>query len=296
MKKRLTFLLFFLLFLTGCTNDMMPLPNMSTTDTYKETSNADVSQGYNADQDISYYGSASLETKDFNKDKDHLMDIIKTNQAIIRSQDAGRYTDTLEDQQFPEARFTIDVPKDKFQAFVDQIQADFIYSSFSISSQDQTENLSNDHKRLEEIKQEIEEIETKLEEDKLTSAEKIDFRERLSLLESEKTTLETNLKDTQDSVDYSAVSITLKEVPRYYHEKPSIFTHFKRSFRGFFGYAIGLFAWSLISLFFVIPYLIVGVLTYVMTRKLVHKFVHKDLPTKKKANKDNKDKEIKENQ
>lgn len=284
MKKKIAVLLFILVFLTGCNDVVSPLSDLSGSgnQNYKEAERVDVTQGYNPNQDISYYGSATLETKDFNQAKENLLKIVKDHEGIILSQDAGRYTDSLEDMPFTEASFTIDVPQDKFQVFVDKLQANFTYSSFSVSSQDQTDVLSSDRQRLEEVKQEMKEIEDKLKEDKLTSAEKIDFRNRLATLENEKMTLEENLKYTQASVDYSAVHITLKEVPRYYHESPTIFTYFKRSFKGFFGYAISLFAMSLISLFFVIPYLIVGVFTYVMTRKMVHKYVHKDLPETKK--------------
>ena len=276
--KKIVLFLFCALFLWGCDNATNLFPNTTPTRTdYVEKSES----GYSSQQQVSYSGSATIESKAYEKDYERFLQSVEAVKGKVTSQSSTQYSDEMSRSVLNQTSITVDVPQEQLQEFIQTIKKDYKVANFSLSSQDQTDTINQDQERLEEVKAEIADLEKKLAEENLPSAEKIAYQDNLRELKAEQRNLEASLNQTQDSVKYSTLDISLKEVKRYYNEKPSVADYFVQAFSGFFTFAIPLFAWSLISLFFVIPYLFVAVFTYVFARKMVNKFVHKGhAPTK----------------
>lgn len=276
--KKIILFVFCALFLWGCESTTNLFPNTTPTRTdYVEKTES----GYNSQQQVSYSGSATIESKSYQKDYDRFLKSVENVKGKITAQSSNQYSDEMNRKVLNQTSITVDIPQEQLQGFIDTIKKDYQVANFSLASQDQTDTISQDQQRLEEVNQEISDLEKKLEDENLSSIEKVSYQETLRTLRVEQSNLKLSLSQTQDSVKYSTIDIQLKEVVRYYNEKPNLGDYFVQAFSGFFAFAIPLFAWSLISMFFVIPYLFVGVFIYVFARKMVNKYVHKGhAPTK----------------
>lgn len=230
---------------------------------------------YGEDQRVSYAAHAQAETKTYKEDNQKLEALMDTYDVVLKSQNSYQYQDYMEEKNFTETYYSLEVPKDNFDGFIEEIKSSFTLSSFSLDSEDIGSNIDSLSSRLKAVEEEIKNIEGILEEGVDDPATKLDLEVQLGDLRAEKLDLEESLTSTEDTVDFARVNFTLREVARFYNESPSLFDNFKYAFKGFFQQAIGLLAMSLMSLFFVIPYIIVGVATYITTRKLIKRFVDK---------------------
>lgn len=230
---------------------------------------------YQPDQQVVVTASASIETKDYAETVDQIETLIKDHQGLIRSQDHFRSEDLYTSTPLSQKSLVIDVPSDRVEAFIQALQEDYRLSHLSSSSYDASGEITYSQDRLQEIEARIAVIQTQLDDDDVSNEEKSALRGELADLEAEKLIHEFNLQDTHDRVEYSSVSLDIRQVLRYSDEAPTIGHQFRRAFNGFFGMAIPALSASLVSLFFVIPYIIVGVITYLITRKLVNKWIHK---------------------
>lgn len=279
MKKiTLGLLLSLVLFLTACDAMTFPDPfiNRSSTSQTSEIFRADMAaeEAFSTNQQVAYSGSATAETKTFNNDQDKLLQLVKDHQGIVRAQDAYRYYNEDEQEDFTQIDFSLDIPQAKADAFVAALKEAFIFSRFSFSGVDMTENLNTTQAQLDKIEEEIDRVQQLIDDSATSNADKITLEGDLRSLNEQKAKLEEQIETGQNQVNYSHFQLSLREVPRYYNEEPGAMYFVGQAFRGFFQYAISLLAMSLMSLFFVIPYIIVGILTYLITRKLTQRFIH----------------------
>lgn len=137
------------------------------------------------------------------------------------------------------------------------------------------EDLDARQDRIDDLEGDLDRYTKMLEEDDLTESERTGLQTEIVMIREELQQLRRDQASLEAEVQCPMISIQLSEVLRYQGEGPSLTHVVFGAFGGFFGYAIPALVASLISLFFVIPYIIVGVITYLITRKLVQRFIHK---------------------
>lgn len=271
MKKHKIFLLVAsMLTLAGCTE--MSNTFDSNYSSYQARSN---SEYYKTDQQVTYDAYATFETKNYEKDSKSIMDAITEKGGKIESQNNNLATNYSTDFVGTELSIVAQIPKDNFESLLEQLKKDYTVQSFSLSSQDITDDISSTNETIETLKTRLAEVEEKLKDEKLTFNQK-------ETLETEKQNLEDQIKSMEkqntnqvESVEYSTLTLNLREVDYYTSEGRPFWLPFLQAFKYFFQFLAWGVLFGLVAAFAVTPFLFVGSLAYLLIRKHQYKMFQK---------------------
>ncbi|MBU5676193.1 DUF4349 domain-containing protein [Alkaliphilus sp. MSJ-5] len=214
----------------------------------------------------------SLETIEFGSTTDNLNEIINKNKGYIEDSSIS-HNNYINNRIYKYAQYTIRVPKESMDSFINEISSIGNIVSQSTSKQDITKQYYDTESRLNVLKIKEERILTLLE-----KAEKIEdiiaIENQLSEIIYQKENLTKSILDMDDKVSYSTVSINISEVEKLTSgvtTETTFATKIANAFRDslyFFKVVLEKF---LITFIYVLPYfLIIGVIGI-----LVYKFVRK---------------------
>lgn len=222
-----------------------------------------------AGQEVVVSGFAEVESKQYSQTLDELRTLIQSYDGKVTSQDASHTFDEYTHQKLRWTHFSVRIPSDQVETLLTDIQEKYALRRFAVNSYDAGDELATDEKRLAEIAARMAEIDGALASEDVSSLEKSTLREEQQDLELEQRSLVQNIEELRKDVADAQIDVSVFEVLRYTDESASLGHQFQRAFSGFFSFAIPTLALSLVSLFFVIPYIIVAVVTYLLVRKLL---------------------------
>ncbi|EFR31925.1 DUF4349 domain-containing protein [Eremococcus coleocola] len=289
MKRKLILLIPLLLILSACTSTPIDdLINSSTGRNSTQVSTSEYDSAYQDSQSVAYDGSASLESKNFHKDAEDIIKLVTDQDGIIVSQDYSDYHNYNGDYVGNLLTLNAQIPKDKFQDLFNQIKEKYQLANFNLNSQDVSNEMISQEEQLEELNNRLKEVEEDLKDEDITLEQKQALRAEKNSLEDQIKALENQQDSTNESVAYSNLSISLKEVKYYSSEGLPFWLPFVNIFKGFFQYAaIALFT-SLMGVIFVIPFLFILSLTYLLIRRsqfiMFRKLENKISPNRDKKN------------
>lgn len=267
--------------LTGCTYTPDLNIDQFTPNNSESSYESRDSQSYDPSQEVSYSGTASLETKNYDADKQKLINTIKEYDGIIQSEDSKKRTQDMIGETYIYSNFQVKVPSKQLTALSEKIQEAFTVSSYNLNSQDVGEEKQSTQSQIDAINKEIEEIQTDIEQENLTSDQKQTLKQKIRDLESERRDLQASKESTQDSINYANLNINLLEVAYYYNEKPSALYYFRIAFTDFLGKAIIVLSYALMAIVFVLPFILIASLTFLTVRKQWYKWLNKMYQTGK---------------
>ncbi len=271
------------IFLTGCEppsiDNMYNSNSSSSSDSsaYKADSNYKTEDSYQPQQNVIFNSSLTAETKTYKDDHEKLLNLVKDNKGLIMSQDSFQNEEPVLKQSFVQTNFKIKVPKDNYSSLVATLKKDFVIASFNENSLDVTDSKLSSEQQIKLLDEEIKAIEEQLEDKDISSEEKTQLRIELRSLKEQKMTISSSLDDTNESIQYSDIDLTLREVPHYSNEKPSIWYNVRQAFSGFIGNAIAVLAYSLLTLVFFIPFIAILAFARLTTRKMWYKWLQKGI-------------------
>lgn len=277
MKKKSLFgLAALMVVLAGCDGSLPYSPPSSTpyndsAKQYSETS----SEYYGEDQQVSYDANGTLETKDYKKDAESVMKLVTDNGGKIQSQNSYHATNYYTDFVGTELSVVAEIPKDKFETVVQALKENYRVQSFNISSRDVTDDIENTGETLEVKKARLDEINKKLEDDNLRFSQREELEADKVALEDEIRSLEEQQSNQNESVEYSTLTLTLREVDYFTSEGLPFWVPFVQVFKYFFN----ILAWGLVIglvvALSITPFLFVASLAYLLIRKHQYKMFHK---------------------
>lgn len=265
--------------LTGCADvpDINFNPGQNSTSTYDRIGTSP----YSNEQEISYSASTTLQTKDYEKDRQALLDTLAQYEGSVQSENSQQIHQDKSSNTYIQTYYSLQIPSDKLHSFTTDIQKKFTVSQFNLNSRDVSEEKDSRQKNIEQVTKEISELQTQLEQEGLEASDKKDIQDQIRQLEKERQSLEDAQDSTDKSVNYADISLTLSEVPYYYNEKPSVAYYFQQAFSNFLAYAIYVLAFALMAVIFVLPFILLAALTYLTVRKQWYKWLHKMYKTGK---------------
>ena len=274
-KKRLFGLAALILVLAGCDGT---LPYTSTNTSYNNTvkqSSESASDYYSESQHVSYDAYGTLETKNYDKDAESVMKLITDNGGMIQSQDSNHATNYYTDFVGTELSVVAKIPKGNFETVVQALKENYHVQSFNISSRDVTDDIENTGEALEVKKSRLDEINKKLEDDNLRFSEREELEADKIVLEDEIRALEEQQTQQTESVDFSTLTLSLREVDYFTSEGLPFWLPFARVFKSFFF----ILAWGLliglVVALSITPFIFVASLAYLLIRKHQYKMFHK---------------------
>lgn len=241
-----------------------------------------------------YTADLSLESKEYDRDKQAIEDLIEEYQGIIqsKSESDSNYNWYSEDSSGSQRYLylTVLIPADAYETFLDGVSE---IGHLSSSSQN-VENITKQYSDNEEVIAALEKEEERLQEmmDKAETIEDmISVEERIASVETQLNQAKNAKSSMDQSVDYSTVYLSLNEVKEYRQSESSLSfgEKIKQAFWGslhFFGQVFELLLYLIIYL---LPFAILaGIVLLIVFGSIRH-------AKKKKAGK-KAEKERKENQ
>lgn len=159
---------------------------------------------------IIYQGTLSLDVENANKAMEGIKQYVKTNGGFIESFDNynGNHTDS--ELYMSHSYLTIRIPAEKFHKVIDELKEFGEETSTNISSA----NVSTEYRNIESEKKSLEIQQDRLI-DYLKKAEKIEdmltIETELSRVRTELNRINTQLKNYDRMIDYSTITISLRE-------------------------------------------------------------------------------------
>lgn len=186
-----------------------------------------VSDSVTTSESDSGYGRIDMKTDAYDAVYDDIFDIVKEfkGEAHVDSM-KEQILDTFlfGDLSVKSSNITVTMPTDQVEAFIRELQnKKQVACQFSVSLYDETENQEDLSERKAELYEDLNDLKAKLE-----TEENVETRDRLSQeIETTEDTLdyiEDQLKDSEERMGKSELSIQLTEVPAVYFDKASLFT------------------------------------------------------------------------
>lgn len=287
MLKRIILSAFVTVFLVGCSTDNGNTPVSFDNENYQVSEPAmDMSSkeattvNGQSTEDVSLIHTAnvSLQTISYQEDKQSLLDLLANSSASIQYQDEYQNTYNYSSASTAEKRLfnlnlTVRVPDEDFESLLEQLTTASIGEMVGTSrgSEDVTRSVRDNQIRLESIDARIERLN-----DLLDQAENIaDIIEIQNSLDSAILERDQILSDQDylnDQVDRSTITITLREVMELEDGITSQRNFWDELVRALAetGYrAIDVLQQGILSLVFILPYLLFIVLLYLIYRWVV---------------------------
>lgn len=255
-----------------------------------DSSLSDEDSSVQQSEKLIYTADLSLETKEYDSDKQAIEDLIEENQGIIQSKsESDSNYDWYSEDSSGSHRYlflTVLIPADQYETFLDEVSA---VGHLSSSSQN-VENITKQYSDNEEVIAALEKEEERLQEmmDKAETIEDmISVEERITSVETQLNQAKNAKSSMDQSVDYSTVYLSLNEVTEYRQSESSLSFRekIKQAFQGslhFFGQVFELLLYLLIYL---IPFAILaGIILLIVFGSIRHA---KKKKARKKAEKEN---------
>lgn len=221
-------------------------------------------------------GRVQYETAEYQKAKEHLLNVLTEQDAVIMSESENIWKDSMS-RKYRNNWYQINVPADKLKETLKEIEkSPYLYAvSQSVDLWDVTEIVSDTESRIKAKTQLIQRYQELLE-NATEISDLIAITDALSTAESELSELKRQQNDTQKDIQYSEISISLTEVDILNVQKEQI--SYGKQFataitRGFFDgiYMIGMISlwllghWLIIMVGFLL--IVLGIHSYKKHRK-----------------------------
>lgn len=278
---------------SSLSSDEMTSSAADTTDAETEDTDYLVSEESSDSQQsekLIYTANLSLETKEYDKDKKAIQDLIEKNQGIIQTQSESdnNYNWYSEDSSGSQRYlyFTVLIPADEYEAFLDAASE----IGHLTSSSQNVENITKQYSDNEEVIAALEKEEERLQEmmDKAESIEDmISVEERIANVETQLNQAKNTKSSMDQSIDYSTVYLSLSEVKEYQQNESSLSfgEKIRKAFQGSLHFFGQVFEFLLYLIIYLIPFAILaGIVLLIVFGSIRHA---KKKKARKKAEKEN---------
>ena len=150
----------------------------------------------------------NLEVKNFEISKSNIIQYSENYDVIVLSESQNKYQN-----DYRQISYSLKVPSDNLDSFLEDIKSNGEVLYFNVYSNDVTGTYIDYTDRLERYNEQIEDYKLMLNRDKIEVEEEIKIQQRIDQLEDQIYYIESRLKTIDEEIQYSEVSLTLKEKP-----------------------------------------------------------------------------------
>ncbi len=216
--------------------------------------------------------SISMETLEFDETSEKLSELIKKYKGYVENSHIS-HNNYIYSSGLKHANYTIRMPKENLDGFVNDIKAIGNIISENTSKEDITKKYRDTESRLRVLETKEKRILSLLEKaDKMEDI--IALENQLSEIIYQKENLTASLMEMDDKVDYSTVYLELREVAKLTagkNEKTPFLTKLANAFKDSIYYFSQNIEDFIISIVYLLPYLIIIVIVIYLIRILVKK-------------------------
>lgn len=191
-----------------------------------------------------------LETRDFDKSSAQIKNLMNENDVVVLTESVSKYKD-----DYRIAYYNIRIEEDKLDGFLESAKLFGEVLEINVYATDVTESFVDYSDRLERYKLQMQRYEAILEREDLEVSDEIDIQQRMDSLEVSIAYLEKSISEIEKRVEYSSVSVSLKEKPSVLSELD--FLGLREGFVVFMGAVENAIKLVLIVVGFLIPFGIV---------------------------------------
>lgn len=251
-------------------------------------------------REVIYSASVNYQTIRYEEAKAVIEEIINQNDGFVQYQDESvneyRYQDT--DDTLTTLYMVIRVPQDNYEALLTALEGNDQAQLMQISrgSQDVTQQVQDIEIRIESIESRIERL-NELNEQAESIADLIEIQTALEEAISERDILLAEQANLGDEVDNATVNLSLREVIELSDRSESQLTFWDRivqAFEQMWQNSIDAFQWGILTLIFLIPYIVFFFILYLIIRYLLLPII-KYLVRLVRGKKDKKNKKVETN-
>ena len=206
---------------------------------------------------IIYTADANIETVDFDKSVSEVYSLLDMYGGFIENSFVGGanyYEKYYDYQTYRNARFTLRVPVDSFNALIDSLDKLGNVTSRSSNAENITAQFTDNESRLATYRTEETRLLAMLEKAD-TVTDMITIESRLSEIRYQIETITSQLRNWQNQVDYSTVQLWINEVEKLSEQKPVQQTYWQQTGDGLMStlknvgrFFTDLFKWIIVSL------------------------------------------------